>query len=64
MQPVHSDADYARIFLSLTDVTLGDGSWFSRPEPDRNRDLRLLVNRIAYHIFTRRIESVDLRVPC
>ena len=64
MQPVHSDADYARILLSLTDVTLGDGSWFSRPEPDRNRDLRLLVNRIAYHIFTRRIENVDLRVPC
>lgn len=63
MQAPHSDADHARILLTLTDVTLGDGSWFSRQEQDRNRDLRLLVSRVSYHVLMRRIESVALRVP-
>lgn len=63
MQPVHNEADYARVLLALTDVTFGAGSWFSRPEQDRNRDLRLLVGSISYHVLTRRIERVTHRVP-
>lgn len=58
-----SDADFARIMLTLTDVTLGRGSWFSRQEADRNRDLRLLVARVSYDVLMRRIETVALRVP-
>ena len=63
IQNPNHDAEYARILLSLTDVTLGAGSWFSRPEPDRNRDLRVLVSRVSYQVLMRRIERVDLRVP-
>lgn len=63
MQSPHSDADYARIMLTLTNVTMGADSWFSRPEPDRNRDLRLLVSRVSYDVLMRRIEKVGLRVP-
>lgn len=62
MQTPHSDADYARICLMLTDVTMGEGGWFSREEADRNRDLRLLVSRVTFNVLTRRIEGVDLKV--
>lgn len=62
MQTPQSDADYARICLMLTDVTFGVGGWFSREEPDRNRDLRQLVSRVSFNVLTRRIESVALRV--
>lgn len=61
MQSVHSDADYARIYLMLSDVTLGAGSWFSREEADRNRDLRLLIASVAYDVAMRRIQNVRFR---
>ncbi len=63
MQNQHNGEDFARIFLILSDVTFGEGGWFSREEADRNRDLRLLVSRVSFDVLTRRIEAVDLRVP-
>lgn len=62
MQAPQSDADFARICLMLTDVTLGEGGWFSREEPDRNRDLRHLVSRVSFNVLTRRIQNVVLRM--
>jgi DNA invertase Pin-like site-specific DNA recombinase len=59
----HNEADHARIVLMFTDVTFGEGSWFSRSEPDRNRDLRVLVSRVSYDVLMRRIQNVVLRVP-
>lgn len=62
MQQPRNDAVYASLCLMLTDVTFGNGSWFSRSEADRNRDLRLLVSRVSLNVLMRRIERVDLKV--
>ena len=63
LEQPQNDADFARICLMLTDVTLGEGSWFSREEADRNRDLRQVVSRVDFCMETRKIMQVRFRVP-
>lgn len=63
LEQPQNDADFARICLMLTDVTLGEGSWFSREEADRNRDLRQVVSRVDFCMETRTIMQVRFRVP-
>ena len=55
------DASMAKLALTLEDVSMNSGSWFSRTPEQRNADLRLVIASVLVDARTKSIHKVQFK---